>query len=156
MIDTLTPNLCREMRSFKPCLNEHKSVKLLPPPPPKKRKKRKKTFKVDRKMPTTILCHYSVTHTSFHIISWSSGFSQKPFPPKQSLENAQQKKKKKKQRKQEGEKAKGKNLGGQCQNVPKKCAFCAFQKSRSFSIRNRQQHNTQHMLTTIYYIVVNL
>ena len=28
MIDTLTPNLCREKRYFKPRLNEHKSVKL--------------------------------------------------------------------------------------------------------------------------------
>ena len=64
-----------------------------------------------------ISSHYSVTHTSFQIISWSSGFWQKPFPLKQSLENAQQKKKStakeiKKQRKQEGDKAKGKNLGG--------------------------------------------
>ena len=84
---------------------------------------KKKPFKVDRKIPMKISSHYSVTHTSFQIISWSSGFWQKPFPPKQSLENAQQKKKStakkiKKQRKQEGETAKGKNLGGQCQNKP--------------------------------------
>ena len=85
-----------------------------------------------------ISSHYSVTHTSFQIISWSSGFWQKPFPPKQSLENAQQKKKNtakeiKKQRKQKGEKAKGKHLGGQCQNKPQNVPSVHFKSPEALA-----------------------